>query len=69
MVQMVAARAGVSNISPHVLHHTLAPNLRRKGADLLLIKESLGHVSILTTQIYADMEGGEYLSKMRRLVN
>jgi site-specific recombinase XerD len=52
-----------------MLRHTYATNLRRKGADLLLIKESLGHSSVSTTEIYAHIGDGEYKQKLRELVN
>ena len=39
--------------SPHKLRHTAATTLYQKGlADILEIKEILGHASISTTQIY-----------------
>jgi site-specific recombinase XerD len=43
-------------ISPHVIRHTTAVHLLRAGVDINTIRAWLGHVSLDTTNIYAEVD-------------
>ena len=47
-------RAGLDpgTVTPHVLRHTCATELLRRGVNLRVIQEALGHKNVSTTQIY-----------------
>ena len=43
-------------LSPHTIRHTTATHLLRAGVDINTIRAWLGHVSISTTNVYADVD-------------
>ena len=45
-----------TRISPHTMRHTCGAHLLRAGVDLNTIRAWLGHVSLDTTQIYAEVD-------------
>lgn len=43
-------------VSPHIIRHTTATHLLRAGVDINTIRAWLGHVSLSTTNIYAETD-------------
>jgi integrase/recombinase XerD len=46
----------VKRVSPHTIRHTTATHLLRSGVDINTIRAWLGHVSIMTTNVYAEVD-------------
>ncbi len=55
-----------SNYSPHSMRHSTATHMLEAGRPMAAVKEFLGHASIVSTQIYAELSQqkvDEYLLK------
>ena len=63
LVERSAARAAervpslaAKRVSPHTIRHTTATHLLRSGVDINTIRAWLGHVSLTTTNVYAEVD-------------
>lgn len=57
IIKDLAKQAGVEkNISPHTFRHSFATHLLEGGANLLAIRDMLGHVNLATTEIYTHID-------------
>ncbi len=57
MLNEAALKAGIKKkIHPHILRHSFATELIRNGANLVAVKEMLGHSCITATEIYINLK-------------
>ena len=64
VINNVVIKCGIDyHISPHTLRHTFATDMLNAGADLVSVKEMLGHSNLNTTSIYTHVSN-EQIKKM-----
>jgi integrase/recombinase XerD len=64
IIKRYAAQVGLEEkATPHILRHSFATHLLEGGADLRVVQELLGHVSVSTTEIYTHLDR----SKLKRI--
>lgn len=55
-IKEIALKAGIEkNIHPHTLRHSFATELILGGADIIVIRELMGHASVRSTEIYTHL--------------
>lgn len=66
IIKIISAQAGlVHPVSAHVLRHSLATHLLKKGANLRVLQMLLGHEKLTTVQVYTHLD----VSHLQNLYN
>lgn len=67
VVAKYARRAGLPEVTPHVLRHTFAKQVLDAGEDLATVQRLLGHERLETTAIYTQPTARDLEDAVRRL--
>ena len=53
LLERIATRAGIADVTPHVLRHTAATHMARRGVPLWIIAKVLGNTLAMVERVYA----------------
>ena len=67
IVAKYARRAGLSDVTPHILRHSFAKHILDAGEDLATVQRLLGHERLETTAIYTQPTARDLEQAVRRL--
>ena len=67
LVRKYARRAGLQEVTPHILRHSFAKGVLDAGADLATVSRLLGHERLETTTIYTQPTTQDLEAAVRRL--
>lgn len=62
-----ATRAGVEEVSPHMLRHTFCRELLTSGVDITTVATLAGHANINTTVVYTQPTEDDKISALNKL--
>ena len=67
MIHRRSRSAGIDkNVTPYVFRHSCATHMVRRGANIRMIQELLGHGNLKTTQIYTRLAPVDLKAAHRR---
>ena len=66
LTQKYAKAAGLQHLHPHMFRHTTGVRLARAGRNAFAIQARLGHVSVLSTQVYVQLASPDRHDEDRR---
>ena len=64
--RVLASVGGTGGLSTHALRHSFATHLLDEGADLIAVRELLGHASLSTTRVYTHTSKERLLDAYRK---
>jgi len=67
VLKELGKQVGHPEVAPHMLRHSRAVDLRRKGMTEAELQQFLGHASPMTTRIYEQVTGGEIADILERV--